>query len=111
VKEFQIDNSLQPIRLTIPPGIENGTKLKIDGKYYITIDIDTQNPEIRVNKNNIELTLRLPSNILRNGGKIRLPLLSIVIIIPVNSKNRQKLRIRGKGINPDGNLIVKLLEK
>ncbi len=99
------------MRLTIPPGIENGTKLKVDGKYHITIDIDTQNPEITVDRNNIDLSLRLPSDILRNGGKIRIPLLSLLIKIPVGSKNGQKLRIRGKGINPDGNLIVKLLQK
>ncbi|MHA1990091.1 MAG: DnaJ domain-containing protein [Candidatus Hodarchaeales archaeon] len=111
VKTFQIEDSLQTMRLTIPPGIENGTKLKVDGKYHITIDIDTQHSEIKVNKSNIELTLRLPANIIKNGGKIRLPLLSLVINIPVGSKSGQKLRIRGKGINPEGNVIVKLLKK
>jgi DnaJ-class molecular chaperone len=111
VQTFQIENSLQTLRLTIPPGIENGTKLKVDGKYHITIDIDTQNSEIKVNKSDIELTLRLPADIIQNGGKIRLPLLSLIINIPVESKSGQKLRIRGKGINPEGNLTIKLLKK
>ncbi|MHA1984268.1 MAG: DnaJ domain-containing protein [Candidatus Hodarchaeales archaeon] len=111
VKTFQIEGSLQTLRLTIPPGIENGTKLKVDGKYHITIDIDTQNSEIKVNRNDIELTLRLPADIIQNGGKIRLPLLSLIVNIPVGSEKGQKLRIRGKGINSDGNLIIKILKK
>lgn len=111
VKEFQINNSPKIQRLTIPPGIANGTTLKIDGKYHITIEIGTQNSDIKVVKNNIEIKLRLPQNLLNDGGKIRLPLLSLIIKIPVGSKSGQKLRIIGKGINPDGNLLVSLLEK
>jgi len=116
----------QRILVTIPPGIDNGKKLKVRGKgqkdatgqtgdLYCRIAIKPHPRFQREGQNLItEKEVKLTDLVL--GGAIKVETLddkTLELQIPPLSKNNATLRIRGKGLPesgkiPPGNLMVKL---
>jgi curved DNA-binding protein len=107
------------INLKIPAGITTGKKLRVrgKGKSYngqrgdLIIEVEVApSPEYERNGNDLIKTIDVPLKIMMFGGKIPVHTLQkeINVKIPKNSKNGQKLRVRGYGVAGKGDLYLKL---
>ena len=122
---FKTDGKIENLNVTIPKGVEEGTKLRLKEKgpvdpytgkrsdLYCKIVIDPHPVFKRKGKDLItEKEVKLTQMVL--GGKIRITGIdnkTVEMKIPPNSKNNTTLRIKGKGIpgvkrEPVGNLLV-----
>jgi molecular chaperone DnaJ len=103
----------EELKVKVPPGIENGQKIRIHGKggagvkggrtgdLYIVINITPHNVFERegndlICKHSISLTQAVL------GARVRVPTIdgSAVMSIPPGTQNGQKFRMAGKGITP-----------
>ncbi len=115
---FTIGGSASTITVKIPPGIENGAKLRLKGKgqagsdggaagdLILTIEVGSH-PYFR--REGLDLYVDVPLNVAEavQGASVRAPLLRhagdsgpdhVLIKIPAGVASGRKLRVRGKGI-------------
>jgi curved DNA-binding protein len=109
----------ETVNLKIPAGIETGKKLRVRGKGKsfqgqrgdLIIEVEVApSPEYERNGNDLIKTIDVPLKIMMFGGKIPVQTLhkEITVKIPKNSKNGQKLRVKGYGVKDKGDLYLKL---
>lgn len=126
---FNAGEGMDRISITIPPGIEEGKKLKVKGKgsadhhsgqrgdLYCRVSISPHPDYKREGKDLVvEKEVKLTELVL--GGKVNVTTLDNAryeLKIPPLSKNNSFLRIKGKGVpygnGKQGNLLVKLTAK
>jgi len=109
----------ETVNLKIPAGIETGKKLRVRGKGKsfqgqrgdLIIEVEVApSPEYERNGNDLIKTIDVPLKKMMFGGKITVQTLQkeITVKIPKNSKNGQKLRVKGYGVAGKGDLYLKL---
>jgi curved DNA-binding protein len=109
----------ETVNLKIPAGITTGKKLRVRGKgkeYQghrgdLIIEVEVaSSPEYERNGDDLIKTIDVPLKIMMFGGKLKVPTLhkEITVKIPQNSKNGQKLRVKGYGVANKGDLYLKL---
>jgi curved DNA-binding protein len=109
----------ETINLKIPAGITTGKKLRVrgKGKAYngqrgdLIIEVEVaKSPKYERNGDDLIKTIDVPLKIMMFGGKIPVQTLQkeITVKIPKNSKNGQKLRVKGYGVANKGDLYLKL---
>jgi len=107
------------VNLKIPAGITTGKKLRVRGKGKslngqrgdLIIEVEVaSSPEYERNGDDLIKTIDVPLKIMMFGGKIKVSTLQkeIKVKIPKNSKNGQKLRVKGYGVAGKGDLYLKL---
>jgi len=107
------------VNLKIPAGITTGKKLRVRGKGKsfqgqrgdLIIEVEVaSSPEYERNGDDLIKTIDVPLKIMMFGGKIKVQTLQkeITVKIPQNSKNGQKLRVKGYGVANKGDLYLKL---
>lgn len=125
--EFYLHTSAgaNKISVTIPPGIEPGTKMRLRGKGepsltggpagdLILVVSSSEHPHFRRQGRNLELTLPITLREAALGAKIDVPTpkSTVTVSIPPCSSSGRKLRIKGQGV-PDpkgepGDLVIQL---
>ena len=117
VHSISIDG--EHIDIRIPAGIESGKKLRVRGKGKsvngqrgdLIIEVEVApSPEYQRVGNDLIKDVNVPLKIMMFGGKIAVQTLQkeIKVKIPKNSKNGQKLRVKGYGVAEKGDLFLKL---
>lgn len=126
---FNAGGGLDRIMISIPPGIEEGKKLKVKGKgsvdpltgrkgdLYCRVMI-SPHPDFKREGNDLIIENEVKLTDLVLGGKTAVTTLDgskIELKIPALSKNNSFLRVKGKGVpvseGQPGNLLVKLVVK
>jgi curved DNA-binding protein len=126
---FNAGGGLDRIMISIPPGIEEGKKLKVKGKgssdpltgrkgdLFCRVII-TPHPEFKREGNDLVIEKEVKVTDLVLGGKTAVTTMDgakIELKIPALSKNNSFLRVKGKGVpaakGQPGNLLVKLVAK
>ncbi len=115
----------QKIAITIPPGIESGSKMRLRGKGYasasggpagdliLVIHVD-DHPLIKRSGKNLELTLPVTLREATLGAKIEVPTPkgTLAVTIPAGSSGGRRLRLKGQGVDdkqgPAGDLLIQL---
>ena len=109
----------ETVNLKIPAGITSGKKLRVRGKgksiqghkgdLIIEVEVAPSN-EYERDGDNLIKTIDVPLKIMMFGGKVKVNTLQkeITVKIPQNSKNGQKLRVKGYGVANKGDLYLKL---
>ena len=109
----------ETVNLKIPAGIETGKKLRVRGKGKsfqgqrgdLIIEVEVApSPEYERNGNDLIKTIDVPLKKMMFGEKVTVQILQkeITVKIPKNSKNGQKLRVKGYGVANKGDLYLKL---
>jgi len=109
----------ETVNLKIPAGITTGKKLRVRGKGKefqaqrgdLIIEVEVApSPEYERNGDDLIKTIDVPLKTMMFGGKIPVQTLQkeITVKIPQNSKNGQKLRVKGYGVANKGDLYLKL---
>jgi curved DNA-binding protein len=109
----------ETVNLKIPAGITTGKKLRVRGKGKsfqgqrgdLIIEVEVaSSPEYERNGDDLIKTIDVPLKIMMFGGKVKVQTLQkeITVKIPQNSKNGQKLRVKGYGVANKGDLYLKL---
>jgi len=109
----------ETVNLKIPAGIQTGKKLRVRGKGKslqgqrgdLIIEVEVApSPEYERKGNDLIKTIDVPLKLMMFGGKIKVQTLQkeITVKIPKNSKNGQKLRVKGYGVANKGDLYLKL---
>jgi curved DNA-binding protein len=101
------------INIKVPAGIENGQKLRVRGKgksyngqngdLFLVVNIEESN-EYKRDGLNLTKEIEVPLKSMLFGGKIDVQTIhkDIKVKVPQNSKNYQKMRIAGYGIEKGG---------
>ena len=109
----------ETVNLKIPAGITTGKKLRVRGKGKsfqgqrgdLIIEVEVA-PSTEYERKGDDLikTIDVPLKIMMFGGKVKVQTLQkeITVKIPQNSKNGQKLRVKGYGVANKGDLYLKL---
>ena len=109
----------QNINIKVPAGIETGKKLRIRGKGKVynsqqgdlIVEVEVAQSSEYVRKgNDLIKKIDVALKIMMFGGKISVSTLQkdINVKIPRNSKNGQKLRLKGYGVPNKGDLYLEL---
>ena len=109
----------ETVNLKIPAGITTGKKLRVRGKGKefqghrgdLIIEVEVApSPEYERDGDDLIKTIDVPLKTMMFGGKIKVQTLQkeITVKIPKNSKNGQKLRVKGYGVANKGDLYLKL---
>jgi curved DNA-binding protein len=109
----------ETVNLKIPAGITSGKKLRVRGKGKshnrqkgdLIIEVEVaSSPEYERKGDDLIKTVDVPLKFMMFGGKIAVQTLQkeINVKIPKNSKNGQKLRVKGYGVAGKGDLYLKL---
>lgn len=107
--EFYLNH--EKISVTIPPGIDNGAKIRLrergepspnggpPGDLILIIKV-SNHPHIRRNGRNLELTLPVSLAEAALGAKIdvRTPSGTVALTIPAGSSGGKRLRLKGQGV-------------
>jgi curved DNA-binding protein len=107
------------VNLKIPAGITTGKKLRVRGKGKsfqgqrgdLIIEVEVaESPEYERKGDDLIKTIDVPLKKMMFGGKVSVQTLQkeITVKIPKNSKNGQKLRVKGYGVANRGDLYLKL---
>lgn len=101
------------INIKIPAGIEDGQKLRVKGKgksyngqkgdLFLVVNI-SQSDDYKRDGLNLTKEIEVPLKLMMFGGKIEVNTIhkDIKVKVPKNSKNYQKMRIAGYGIEKAG---------
>jgi curved DNA-binding protein len=107
---FQIGN--QRIEVNIPPGADNGTRVRVAGKgapgssggpagdLFLVIEI-TPNPIFKREGANLELDLPVNLYTAILGGEVQIPTPDgrhVLLTVPPQTQNNSKIRLKGKGM-------------
>ena len=112
---IQHDGRTETHQVKIPPGIQDGQKLRVSGRgqgggdLYLNIRL-ARHPDFEVDGANIIYELELAPWEAALGAEISIPLLvgRVNIKIPPSSAGGTKLRLRGRGISSRGDLLVEI---
>jgi DnaJ-class molecular chaperone len=100
------------VEVNIPPGVENGGRLRLPGQgapapsrngtagdLYLDIEV-RPDPNLRRNGADIELTLPITFTEAALGAKIEVPTLEgrVTVTVPPGTSSGAKLRLRGRGV-------------
>jgi curved DNA-binding protein len=107
------DNSTDSHQVKIPAGITEGQKLRIPGRgeaggdLYLRVRL-ARHPDFEVEGHNLVHELELAPWEAALGAEISVPTLDgrVSIKIPAGTASGQKLRVRGRGLGKDGDLLV-----
>lgn len=106
------DGSSERVSVKIPPGVEDGKKLRVAGKgnhspvggppgdLYIKIKV-LQHPQFERNANDLLVKREIPFSMAALGGSISVPTLSgktMNLKIPPGTVSNTRLRLRGHGL-------------
>lgn len=109
------DGSSKTINIKIPPGIEDGKKIRLRGQgersmrggdagdLLVTVRVGSH-PCYQRNDNDLEVSVPISLSEAATGGKIDVPTPkgTISLTIPANSSSGKRLRVRGMGIETSG---------
>lgn len=109
--EYRNEDRVEQIKVRIPPGIEEGAKLRVGGKggpapaggkqgdLYLQIRIDPD-PQFRREENDLLVDIFLPYSRLCLGTSVEVPTLqeSKRVKVPAGMKPGEKIRLRGYGV-------------
>jgi len=109
----------ESVNVKIPAGIKTGQKLRVrgKGKAYsgqrgdLIIEVEVaSSPEYERNGDDLIKLVDVSLKLMMFGGKMKVQTLQkeITVKIPKNSKNGQKLRVKGYGVAGKGDLYLKL---
>jgi curved DNA-binding protein len=106
-------NRTETYQVRIPPGVKEGQKLRLAGRgeaggdLYLRVRL-AKHPDFEVSERNLVYEAELAPWEAVLGAEISVPTLSghVNIKVPPGTQNGQKLRVRGRGLPPDGDLIV-----
>lgn len=112
---IQHDGRTETHQVKIPPGIQNGQKLRVSGRgqgggdLYLNIRL-ASHPDFEVEGANIIHELDLAPWEAALGAEISIPSLTgkVNIKIPAGSGSGTKLRLRGRGLSSRGDLLVEI---
>jgi curved DNA-binding protein len=112
---IQHDGRTETHQVKIPPGIQNGQKLRVSGRgqgggdLYLNIRL-ASHPDFGVDGANIIHELELAPWEAALGAEITIPSLTgkVNIKIPAGSSSGTKLRLRGRGLSSRGDLLVEI---
>jgi len=110
-----VDIGGKTVRLTIPAGVESGQRLRLSGQgqpgpeggpagdLYVRIEVG-EHPRFRRDGKDLHLDLPISVPEALVGGSVEVPTLtgSVKLKIPAGAANEQRMRLRGKGIEPAG---------
>ena len=103
----------EEIKVKIPAGIESGQKMRVKGKgesyngmrgdLYLIVEVE-KSDEYERDGLNLTKNVDVPLKVMLFGGKISVqtPHKEIKVKVPKNSKNGQKMRVAGYGIEKNG---------
>jgi curved DNA-binding protein len=115
----------QKIAITIPPGTQDGAKMRLRGKGYaspsggaagdliLVIHVD-EHPLIKRNGKNLELTLPVTLREATLGAKVEVPTPkgTLTVTIPPGSSGGRRLRLKGQGVDDGkeaaGDMLIQL---
>jgi curved DNA-binding protein len=111
----QHDGRTESHQVKIPPGIQDGQKLRVSGRgqnggdLFLNIRL-ASHPEFEVEGANITHELELAPWEAALGAEISIPSLTgrVNIKIPPGSGSGTKLRLRGRGLSSRGDLLVEI---
>jgi len=119
------DGSRQKISISIPPGIESGSKMRLRGKgqtspsggpagdLILVIMVD-EHPLIRRQGNNLMVTLPVTLGEATLGAKVEVPTPkgTLMVTVPPGSSGGRRLRLKGQGIatatGSTGDILIEL---
>ncbi len=122
---LQVGESNEKLAVTIPPGVETGSKIRLrekgqpspnggpSGDLILVIKV-SEHPNFRRNGRNLELKLPVSLAEAALGAKIDVPTPSgtVTLTIPPGSSGGRRLRLKGQGVKQRdgsaGDLIVEL---
>lgn len=110
-----VDIGGKTVRLTIPAGVETGQRLRLAGQgepgreggppgdLYVRVEVG-EHPRFRRDGKDLHLDLPISVPEALVGGTVEVPTLggSVKLKIPAGAANGQRMRLRGKGIEPAG---------
>ena len=107
------ENRTDSHQVKIPAGITEGQKLRITGRgegggdLYLRVRL-AKHPDYEVDGHNLIYELDLAPWEAALGAEISVPTLDgkVNIKIPAGTASGQKLRVRGRGLGKDGDLLV-----
>ncbi|MEY4916807.1 MAG: hypothetical protein RL616_720 [Verrucomicrobiota bacterium] len=107
------ENTTDSHQVKIPAGITEGQKLRISGRgenggdLYLIVRL-ARHPDFEVDGHNLIHELELAPWEAALGAEISVPTLDgrVSIKIPAGTASGQKLRVRGRGLGKEGDLIV-----
>lgn len=109
-REFSLPNG-KKFHVKIPPGVRSGAKLRFAGKakpsadgrppgdIYVQVDVKPS-PLFRREGQDLEIEVPVSLSEALLGGEVRVPTIegSILMKIPANVRDGQRLRVTGKGV-------------
>ena len=112
---IQHDGRTETHQVKIPPGIQDGQKLRVSGRgqgggdLYLNIRL-ASHPDFEVDGANIIHELEIAPWEAALGAEIAVPSLTgrVNIKIPAGSSSGTKLRLRGRGLSSRGDLLVEI---
>jgi len=119
------DGGRQKIAISVPPGIESGSKMRLRGKGYasasggpagdlILVILVDDHPLIRRQGNNLMVTLPVTFSEATLGAKVEVPTPkgTLMVTVPAGSSGGRRLRLKGQGIatatGPAGDILIEL---
>jgi len=110
-----VDIGGKTVRLTIPAGVESGQRLRLAGQgepgreggpagdLYVRIEVG-EHPRFRREGSDLHLDLPISVPEALVGATVEVPTLSgaVNLKIPAGAANGQRMRLRGKGVEPAG---------
>ncbi|MEJ0088879.1 MAG: DnaJ C-terminal domain-containing protein [Limisphaerales bacterium] len=107
------ENHTDSQQVKIPAGITEGQKLRIAGRgqaggdLYLRVRL-AKHPDFEVDGHNLIHELELAPWEAALGAEISVPTLTgrVNIKIPAGTASGQKLRVRGRGLGPNGDLLI-----
>ncbi|MGB7063943.1 MAG: J domain-containing protein, partial [Syntrophobacteria bacterium] len=111
----QVRPTVQNIQVKIPPGVTDGTRIRLSGKggegmgggtpgdLYLRVNIEPH-PRYRVDGHDLQVEVRIAPWEAALGGTVEVATMdgSVNLKIPPGSQSGQKLRLRGKGLPKKG---------
>lgn len=107
----RVRRKTKKLDITIPPGVHDGTKLRLPGQgqagprgstpgdLYLTIHL-RPHPRFRVAGSDLELDLSITPWEALFGARVQIPVIGgqAVITVPAGSQSGKKLRLKGRGL-------------
>ncbi|MBI5537212.1 MAG: DnaJ domain-containing protein [Deltaproteobacteria bacterium] len=112
---LQIDGSSEPVQVRIPPGANEGSRLRIKGQggaspfggargdLLLTIHV-TPHPSFRMEGDDLHLNLPITVGEAYRGAKVKVPTPrgEVSLKVPAGAQSGQMVRLRGKGVSKAG---------
>lgn len=99
------------IDVKVPPRMKPGGKIRLKGEHLLLKINVAPDPRFGVEGANLTADLKITPALAALGGKADVETLDgmVTMTIPVGIASGSKLRVRGKGLGKDGDLLVRVL--